>query len=222
MDSPDKDDISHGAEAAPAPAQKEPGAGQSLRETRLERGLNIEDVARQLRLSVRQVTALEADDYDKLAGGTFVRGFVRNYAKLLQIDAAPLLRQLEQSLPPPTAQTISNPIEGIPFPSNQKSGRRNLIIVVGAVVALLLLIYEIYRDNEASIERQPTVQPEAGIEAEQAAVSPPPRRTAEPSRRRAAACRPRRPSASRVRPCRSVRRERDSPVRLFRGRRKTP
>jgi cytoskeleton protein RodZ len=172
MDSPDKDDISHGAEAAPAPAQKEPGAGQSLRETRLERGLNIEDVARQLRLSVRQVTALEADDYDKLAGGTFVRGFVRNYAKLLQIDAAPLLRQLEQSLPPPTAQTISNPIEGIPFPSNQKSGRRNLIIVVAAVLALLLLIYEIYRGNEASIERQPTVQPEAQVEAEQAAMPP--------------------------------------------------
>ncbi len=172
MDSPDNKDINLGEEAAPAPVQKEPGAGQLLREARLERGLSIDDVARQLRLSVRQVTALEADDYDNVASGTFLRGFVRNYAKLLQMDAAPLLQQLEESLPPPPAQIISNPIEGIPFPSNQKSGRRNLIIAVAAVLALLLLIYEIYRGNEANVEKQPSVQSEAGIEAEPAAEPP--------------------------------------------------
>ena len=77
--------------------------------------MNIEDVARQLRLSVRQVTALEEDDYDKLAGGTFLRGFVRNYAKLLQMDAAPLLQRLEQSLPPLPPPTISYQTEGFPF-----------------------------------------------------------------------------------------------------------
>ena len=168
MDSPDNKDINRREEAAPAPVQKKPGAGQLLREARLERGLSIDDVARQLRLSVRQVTALEADDYDNVASGTFLRGFVRNYAKLLQMDAAPLLQQLEESLPPPPAQIISNPIEGIPFPSNQKSGRRNLIIAVAAVLALLLLIYEIYRGNEANVEKQPSVQSEAGIEAEPA------------------------------------------------------
>lgn len=168
MDSPDNKDINRGEEAAPAPVKKERGAGQLLREARLERGLSIDDVARQLRLSVRQVTALEADDYDKVASGTFLRGFVRNYAKLMQMDAAPLLQQLEESLPPPPAQIISNPIEGIPFPSNQKSGRRNLIIAVAAVLALLLLIYEIYRGNEANVEKQPSVQSEAGIEAEPA------------------------------------------------------
>lgn len=165
MDSPDHKDINGQKEAAPAPVKKTSRAGKLLREARLERGLSIDDVARQLRLSVRQVTALEGDDYDNVASGTFLRGFVRNYAKLLQMDAAPLLQQLEESLPPPPAQIISNPIEGIPFPSNQKSGTRNLIIAVAAVLALLLLIYEIYRGNEANVEKEPSVQSEAGIEA---------------------------------------------------------
>ncbi|SFO42000.1 helix-turn-helix domain-containing protein [Nitrosospira briensis] len=172
MDSPDNKDINGQEEAAPAPVKKPPRVGQLLREARLERGLSIDDVARQLRLSVRQVTALETDDYDNVASGTFLRGFVRNYAKLLQMDAAPLLQQLEEFLPPPPTQIISNPIEGIPFPSNQKSGRRNLIIAAAAVLALFLLIYEIYRGNEANVEKEPSVQSEAGIEAEPAMEPP--------------------------------------------------
>jgi cytoskeleton protein RodZ len=164
----DADDNSFGEIAEPKPAQTEPGPGQLLRAGRLERGLSIEDIARQLRLSVRQVTALEDDDYAKVASGTFLRGFVRNYAKLLQMDAAPLLHLLEQSVPPPPpTQTISYPIEGIPFPSNQDRGRRNLLVGIGIVLALLLLLYEIYRGSEANIEKMSTGRIERGGEAEQ-------------------------------------------------------
>jgi cytoskeleton protein RodZ len=143
---------SAGAEAAPT----EPGAGQLLRAARLERGLSIDDVARQLRLSVRQVTALEEDDYSRLSSATFLRGFVRNYAKLLQMDAAPLLQRVQQSLPPPQTQTISYQIEGIPFPSHRNQGKRNLIIGGVIVLALLLLVYEIYRGNEVNLEKRQT------------------------------------------------------------------
>ncbi|PTR13941.1 cytoskeleton protein RodZ [Nitrosospira sp. Nsp2] len=164
----DPQDNNFGEIAEPKPAQTESGPGQSLRAGRLERGLSIEDIARQLRLSVRQVTALEEDDYSKVASGTFLRGFVRNYAKLLQMDAAPLLQRLEQSLPPPPpTQTISYPIEGIPFPSNRDHGKRNLIIGVAIVLALLLLVYEIYRGSEANIEKAPGGNVESRVETEQ-------------------------------------------------------
>jgi cytoskeleton protein RodZ len=143
---------SAGAEAAPA----EPGAGPLLRTARLERGLSIGDVARQLRLSVRQVTALEEDDYSRLSSATFLRGFVRNYAKLLQMDAAPLLLRVQESLPPPQTQTISYQIEGIPFPSHRNQGKRNLIIGGVIVLALSLLVYEIYRGNEVNLEKRQT------------------------------------------------------------------
>jgi cytoskeleton protein RodZ len=163
----DAEDKNVGEIAEPKPAQTEPRPGQLLRAGRLERGLSIEDIARQLRISVRQVTALEEDDYTKVASGTFLRGFVRNYAKLLQMDAAPLLELLEQSVPPPPpTQTISYPNEGIPFPSNQDHGKRNLIIGVGVVLALLLLLYEIYRGSEAN-EKAPSGNVESRAEIEQ-------------------------------------------------------
>jgi cytoskeleton protein RodZ len=161
---------SAGAEAAPAAA----GAGQLLRAARLERGLSVDDVARQLRLSVRQVTALEEDDYSRLSSATFLRGFVRNYAKLLQMDATPLLQRVQESLPPPQTQTISYQIEGIPFPSHRNQGKRNLIIGGVIVLALLLLVYEIYRGNEVNLEkRQADVGAETGSRTEPSDIAVP-------------------------------------------------
>lgn len=66
-------------------------AGSQLRAIREAAQLSVDDVAQQLKLARRQVVAIENDDLDALPGPTFVRGFIRNYARLLRIDAAPLL-----------------------------------------------------------------------------------------------------------------------------------
>lgn len=170
MDSTNSNDTRPGAEAEASRPQQT--VGELLRAARLDRGLDIEDVARQLRLSVKQITALEEDDYGKFPSATFLRGFIRNYAKLLQVDAMPLLQLLQQSLPSPSAPTISYQIEGIPFPSNHKQGKRGLIVAVVIILALLLLIFEIYNGNESNKEREPAVKMETETEAEQAAAQP--------------------------------------------------
>lgn len=149
-------------------------AGQLLRAARTERGMSVEDVARQLRLSVRQITALEEDDYGKLPGGMFLRGFVRNYARLVQIDAPLLLQRLQRSVPPDPPQTILPKAEKIPFPSNRERMRRNLIIM-GVIVALALplLIYEIYRGGKTTQQSVAKVASRAGDGDGQAPASVP-------------------------------------------------
>lgn len=79
--------------------------GASLSAARNEIGLSVADVARSLRLSVRQIEAIEADDFDRLPGKTFLRGFVRNYAKLLNIDPEPLLEACQQTATQPRTQS---------------------------------------------------------------------------------------------------------------------
>lgn len=180
MDTPDNNELDEQAgnneidEQSAAASRPEPKVGQLLRSARLEQGISVQDVARQLRFSAKQVTALEEDKYDQLAGGTFLRGFVRNYAKLLQLDEAPLLRVLEKSVPPSAAQIVPPPVEGIPFPSNRGQRKRILIIAGGVVIALVLLVYEIYRSNDASTEKQPSVGAEARVEGATAILLPPP------------------------------------------------
>jgi cytoskeleton protein RodZ len=70
------------------------GAGARLKRERESQGLSLFDAARALRLSEKQMAALEADDYSKLPGRTFVRGFIRNYARLVQLDPEPLMAQI--------------------------------------------------------------------------------------------------------------------------------
>jgi len=69
-------------------------AGAMLAHAREAAALSVDAVAAQLKLAPRQVRALESGDFAALPGRTFVRGFVRNYARLLDIDAERVLTAL--------------------------------------------------------------------------------------------------------------------------------
>lgn len=60
-------------------------AGHMLQAAREARRLGVEKVARELRLSVGTVGALERDDYASLPPPAFVRGYLRSYARLLDL-----------------------------------------------------------------------------------------------------------------------------------------
>jgi cytoskeleton protein RodZ len=106
--------------AAEPQAEVRPSAGKVLAEAREQLGLSVAEVARQLRLSPRQIEALETDDYASLPGKTFLRGFLRNYAKVLQLDPEPLLALCQ--LEPPQAHSIAVPTSKIEF-----GGKRRLM-----------------------------------------------------------------------------------------------
>lgn len=70
------------------------GPGAQLASQREARGWTIEQVATQLNLAPRQIHALETDNLAALPGIASVRGFIRSYAKLLKIEAEPLLAMI--------------------------------------------------------------------------------------------------------------------------------
>lgn len=67
------------------------GPGQQLRAEREALGVTVREVADTLNLSMTIVQALEADDYGRMPGTVFARGYIRAYARLLDLDPAPLL-----------------------------------------------------------------------------------------------------------------------------------
>ncbi|MBL8481705.1 MAG: helix-turn-helix domain-containing protein [Rhodocyclaceae bacterium] len=69
------------------------GVGERLRAAREARGLGLDAVAAQLKLHLRQVEALECDAFEQLGGATYARGFLRNYARLLDLDADALVAE---------------------------------------------------------------------------------------------------------------------------------
>ena len=79
-------------------------AGALLRAAREAAGLSVAAVAQQLKLAPRQVAALEEGDFTKLPGRTFVRGFMRNYARLLQLDSDAVLAALPENVAAPSLE----------------------------------------------------------------------------------------------------------------------
>lgn len=91
-------------QTAQEPEQALPG--RRLREAREARGLSREEVAAQLRLQLKHITALEEDDYDALPGQTFVTGYLRNYARLLELPEDSFVSSVvSRSAPPPLVAT---------------------------------------------------------------------------------------------------------------------
>lgn len=72
----------------------QPSPGAQLAARRQQFGWTVEQVASQINLAPRQIEAIEADDFAALPGMAVARGFVRAYAKLLKLDATPLMAQL--------------------------------------------------------------------------------------------------------------------------------
>jgi len=93
---------------SPQPTPELPG--RRLRETREAKGLTVADVAHAIKFGVRQIEALEADDYAVLPGVTFIRGAVRSYAKFLKLDGAALVAMLDAAAPaaPPDVRPPQN------------------------------------------------------------------------------------------------------------------
>ena len=54
--------------------------------------LNQTDVAEQLNLPRHIIQALEADDFDNLPESTYIRGYLNNYARVVDLDAESLIK----------------------------------------------------------------------------------------------------------------------------------
>jgi|SRR5215216_4835947 len=65
--------------------------GQQLAKLREKRGYTQEYVAGKLHLRVRVIELLETDNYELLPEPVFIKGYMRAYAKLLNIAPEPLL-----------------------------------------------------------------------------------------------------------------------------------
>ncbi|MDY0207832.1 MAG: helix-turn-helix domain-containing protein [Pseudomonas sp.] len=84
------------SESSPVTDTRKMTVGGALRDARVAAGLTVSEVASKLNLTAQAIEALETNKLERLPGLTFARGYIRNYAKLLGLDAEQLAKQFDQ------------------------------------------------------------------------------------------------------------------------------
>ena len=79
--------------------------GRILREKRIERGLDISDIASKTRIRDYYLRAIEDDKFQAIPK-TYYKGYLKIYATLLNLDACLLLTRYEQKLNPQQLPTL--------------------------------------------------------------------------------------------------------------------
>jgi cytoskeleton protein RodZ len=115
--------------------------GAQLCARRQELNWSIEQVANQLNLAPRQILALESDNYAALPGMASVRGFIRSYAKLLKLDATPLLAIIaEETGASSHMMPLRRALPATPFAEHRLSSARLRRLPSWSTAAVVLVV----------------------------------------------------------------------------------
>ena len=144
-----------------------PEIGETLREARMRRRIDMTEVESATKIRGKYLRALENEEWELLPGPTFVKTFLRTYAEYLGLDARLLVEEYRQRFERPSTQELT------PFRRQPRRARRRLSLVgPGAVlfagVLLLLGIFWVlgtWGDDEepaAPAGVAPTATPEPG------------------------------------------------------------
>jgi cytoskeleton protein RodZ len=123
--------------------------GQLLKQTREAQGKTLEEISALTKIQLPTLMALEDGDFGRLSNKAFTKGFLRNYAKVLGLDADAIILSLGGPAKP---LADVKPVPVSKLDSNELTNKTNLLwfrtpsqfITVGAVVIILGLITSIY------------------------------------------------------------------------------
>lgn len=154
------------------------GSGNLLAAERKKQNKSVEEIAEKLNLSVTQLRTIELDQTEGLPGPTYVRGYIRGYAKLLGLDAEQILESYINSNWE-KGQSLSGLPQRIGTANESKPGfftPVKLLILLGFAGVSLFLWYagifdKLFTKNTTSVQAQVEQQQQVP-EVEASAANP--------------------------------------------------
>lgn len=108
--------------------------GALLAEHRTRKQLTTKAIAAQMKISEHYINALEQEDYETLPGLTFVQGYIRAYARILQLDEDKIEQQLKVTIESSPEKDFT--IHGLP----KRSKRLSMSMLFTSVCTLIILV----------------------------------------------------------------------------------
>lgn len=121
--------------------------GSALREERLQKKLDLAGIARQTRICIAILEAIERDRFDCIPGGAYRRHFLRQYACALGMDDDAVIAEFKKQYEEPP----------VPLPIPPKTRRSSLwadLVWAVMVIASLAATYELVQNRRAASKHQ--------------------------------------------------------------------
>lgn len=118
-----------------------PGPGERLKNARLAREIDLPKIAERLHLTVDMVEAIECDDYSELPARVFVRGYIRNYARLVELPIDSIISQFDQLWPEDESQVKVHTAPSLPTdsrPANRLAGSVTWVLLIVGIGLFLM------------------------------------------------------------------------------------
>jgi len=160
-----------------------PEIGETLREARMRRPIDMAEVESATKIRAKYLRALESEEWELLPGPTFVKTFLRTYAEYLELDARLLVEEYKQRFERPAGLDTT--------PLNLRRQRRSrrvaprlgpgIVVVLGIVILLgALYLLGVSGNNDDAPE------PPAAVNT----ATPQPKKAAKKKQRKAATAKP--------------------------------
>ncbi len=119
---------------------------------RESRGWNQQDISDRINLNISHVKNLETDNYSELPPTTFVMGYIRSYATLLDLDPEPFIARFREKTnvqPPVQIALVEDQEPGLIEQFNVQL----IVLVAAALILILALAWWLLGDslNEQSV-----------------------------------------------------------------------
>ena len=118
--------------------------GKYLHNARLAKDIDLRDAAQQTRISIQYLRALEEEDFSKLPGEVFVKGFLRNYGRFLNLEESEVMKKYAQLKPQLASSSTPAPdSDDAVVPGERETSKETPIepFVWGAIILILLLVF---------------------------------------------------------------------------------
>ena len=113
-------------------------AGEIFKKKREELGVDIKGASDVLKIGSEYLSAIENDSFDRLPVAVYTIGYIRCYAKYLDVDAGPVIADFTAHLSSPKPSTI------IPVASSQRKVPGYTYVVLAFLAGLLVFVFYIY------------------------------------------------------------------------------
>jgi len=134
-----------------------PNFGASFKKARESKGIPLDRISTETRISTRFLQAIENEDFHLLPGGIFNRGFIRTYAERLGLDPEQAVADYEKLA---EVRAPSEPVIATSTPA-RKVNRQLYPVAVGGLILVIAIFYIVTRDSGNTTER--VIQPPAPI-----------------------------------------------------------